>query len=248
MATEVRFFGGLSLYALIVGAGYWFSSDEAAGTVLLLGFGLTTGVAFVFLRRGQPRPLGAPETADVPYPGRPDGPFGDESAPLPTRSAAPLVVGFGVAVMALAGAFGPWFLVTGAIPFLIGAVDWLRSVGLELHQRDRADVRSAAELPDKPDTSERSVAGPKILAARTRLAPAVADTPSSSPMPAHSRSATLSGLLVAGLIILIVVAVTVAVLAVAGVTPQRAWDTFLPVHNIDPLPAHGVAAKPDAGL
>jgi uncharacterized membrane protein len=77
------------------------------------------------------------------YPGRPDGPFGDESAPVPTRSAAPLVVGFGIAVMALAGAFGPWFLLTGAIPFLIGAVDWLRAAGRELRQRDRADARAA---------------------------------------------------------------------------------------------------------
>lgn len=143
MAEEVRFFGRLSLYALIVGAIYWFVSYETAGTVLLLGFGLATGTAFLVLRRGEPRPGGAPDADDVPYPGRPDGPFGDESAPVPTRSAAPLVVGFGVAVMALAGAFGPWFLVTGAIPFLIGAVDWLRSAGRELRQRDRADARAA---------------------------------------------------------------------------------------------------------
>jgi hypothetical protein len=159
MAEEVRFFGRLSLYALIVGAIYWFISYEAAGTVLLLGFGLATGTAFVVLRRGEPRSGGASESNadDAGYPGRPDGPFGDESAPVPTRSAAPLVVGFGAAVMALAGAFGPWFLVTGAIPFLIGAVDWLRSAGRELHQRDRADARaaqtagSAATASDSPE-------------------------------------------------------------------------------------------------
>ena len=46
----------------------------------------------------------------------PDGPFGDESGPVPTRSAAPLVVGFGVAVIALGGAFGPWFVITGWCP------------------------------------------------------------------------------------------------------------------------------------
>ena len=143
MAEEIRFFGRLSAYALAVGAGYWFISYEIAGTVLLLGFGIATGVAFIVLRQGRP-PSGDPGADEVAsYPGRPDGPFGDESAPVPTRSAAPLMVGFGIAVMALAGAFGPWFLLTGAIPFLIGAVDWLRAAGRELHQRDRADARTA---------------------------------------------------------------------------------------------------------
>ena len=141
MAEEIRFFGRLSAYALAVGAGYWFISYEIAGTVLLLGFGIATGVAFIVLRQGRPASGDPGEDEVASYPGRPDGPFGDESAPVPTRSAAPLMVGFGIAVMALAGAFGPWFLLTGAIPFLIGAVDWLRAAGRELRQRDRADAR-----------------------------------------------------------------------------------------------------------
>ncbi len=143
MAEEIRFFGRLSLYALVVGTGYWFISYETAGTVLLLGFGIATGVAFIVLRRGRPASGDTRADEVESYPGRPDGPFGDESAPVPTRSAAPLVVGFGIAVMALAGAFGPWFLLTGAIPFLIGSVDWLRAAGRELRQRDRADARAA---------------------------------------------------------------------------------------------------------
>jgi len=147
MAEEVRFFGRLSLYALVVGTIYWFISYEAAGTVLLLGFGIATGAGFVVLRRGEPRPA-VDQDLGPDDPTRPDGPFGDESAPVPTRSAAPLVVGFGVAVMALAGAFGPWFLLTGAIPFLIGAVDWLRSAGRELRQRDRADALAARPIAD----------------------------------------------------------------------------------------------------
>ena len=108
----------MSAYALFIGTVYWFVSYELAGTVLLIGFGLATGLAFVILFRRDrkvraariPRDGSSVEGAG----GMPDGPFGDESAPVPTRSAAPLVVGFGVAVIALAGAFGPWFLVTGA--------------------------------------------------------------------------------------------------------------------------------------
>lgn len=142
MAEEVRFFGRLSLYALAVGAVYWFLSYEAAGTVMLVGFGVATGVAFVVLRRGSPAAQdGAREDDEGPAdPARPDGPFGDESAPIPTRSSAPLVVGFGIAVISLSGAFGPWFLLAGAVPLLVGATDWLRSAGRELNQRERSEA------------------------------------------------------------------------------------------------------------
>lgn len=146
MAEEVRFFGRLSLYALVVGAGYWFISYEAAGTALLLGFGLATGAAFVVLRRDQPAANGDGSPDPVRYPGRPDGPFGDESGPVPTRSAAPLAVGFGIAVIALGGAFGPWFILAGVVPLLIGAADWLRAANRELDQRARADARAAATV------------------------------------------------------------------------------------------------------
>lgn len=140
MPEEIKFFGRLSLFALIAGTIYWFLSYDAAGTVLLLGFGFATGAAFLVLwRSGR---TDDPAAAD--HPTRPDGPFGDESAPVPTRSAAPLALGFGVAVMALAGAFGPWFLIAGAVPFLLGATDWLRSANRELSQAAAADTRTDA--------------------------------------------------------------------------------------------------------
>ena len=46
-------------------------------------------------------------------------------------------------------------------------------------------------------------------------------------MPPRSR--TGSGLLVAGLITVLIVAAAVIALAAAGITPQRAWDSFFPV-------------------
>lgn len=137
MAEEVRFFGRLSVFALAVGIIYWFISYENAGTVLLIGFGVATGVAFLVLSRSGRR--GDSTAAMGTGSAGPDGPFGDESAPVPTRSAAPLAVGFGLAVIGLAGAFGPWFLLAGMVPLLIGAVDWLRSANSELDQRARAD-------------------------------------------------------------------------------------------------------------
>jgi hypothetical protein len=130
MPQEVLFFGRISVYAIVTGTIYWFVSYEAAGTVLLLGFGVATGLGFAALRNGARSVAGRP--AD---PRQPDGPFGDESAPVPTRSAAPLAIGFGLAVVVLAGAFGPWFLIAGAVPLLMGSVDWLRAANRELELR-----------------------------------------------------------------------------------------------------------------
>jgi hypothetical protein len=145
MADEVKLFGRLSLYALVVGTIYWFVSYEFVGTVMLLGFGLATGLAFIILFR-RDRKVRAARAADGSATDdqagrgrRPDGPFGDESGPVPTRSAAPLIVGFGIAVIALGGAFGPWFAITGLVPVLIGAADWLRAANRELEQRSEAD-------------------------------------------------------------------------------------------------------------
>jgi hypothetical protein len=56
MPEEVKFFGRIGAYGLFIAAVYWFVSYEPAGTVLLGGFGLATGAAFVLLRRGARRP------------------------------------------------------------------------------------------------------------------------------------------------------------------------------------------------
>jgi len=137
LPDEVRLFARLAPYALIVGTIYWFVSYELAGTVLLIGFGLATGLAFLVMWRTSRR---LPEVPLAEAPSRPDGPFGDERGPVPTRSAAPLVVGFGLAVMALGGAFGPWFALVGIVPVILGGVDWLRAARRELDLRASADA------------------------------------------------------------------------------------------------------------
>ena len=63
MADEVKLFGRLSLYALVVGTIYWFVSYEFVGTVMLLGFGLATGLAFIILFR-RDRKVRAARAAD----------------------------------------------------------------------------------------------------------------------------------------------------------------------------------------
>jgi cytochrome c oxidase subunit II len=62
-------------------------------------------------------------------------------------------------------------------------------------------------------------------------------------MSMPNRSRTGSGALVAGLLIVAVVAVTVGVLAAFGITPQRAWDSFFPLGNGTPVTDRAHATK-----
>ena len=137
MPEEVKFFGRIAPYAFFIAAVYWFVSYEAAGTVLLGGFGLATGAAFVLLRRGA-KGRGRRSTESVAAGATPDGPFGDESGPVPLRSLAPLELGFGLAVMSLSVAFGIWFAIAGLLPLAIGAADWLGSANREFDLIDSA--------------------------------------------------------------------------------------------------------------
>jgi prepilin signal peptidase PulO-like enzyme (type II secretory pathway) len=148
MAEEVWFFGRNALFALVVSGIYWVASYEVVGTVLLFGFGVANAVAFSLLRRGerQGRAARAGQAGgSTTEPGQgPDGPFGDETGPVPTRSAAPLMVGLGIGVAALGAAFGPWLVLAGLLPLLVGATDWLGAANHELDQRVRADAAKAA--------------------------------------------------------------------------------------------------------
>jgi cytochrome c oxidase subunit 2 len=56
-----------------------------------------------------------------------------------------------------------------------------------------------------------------------------------NPMSMPSRPRTGSGALVAGLIIVVVTVATIGVLLAAGITPQRAWDSFFPVGGAAPV-------------
>ena len=60
-------------------------------------------------------------------------------------------------------------------------------------------------------------------------------------MPPRSRAG--SGPLVAGLIILVVVVVVIGVLAAAGITPERVWDSWFPVGGQTPVTDRAVATR-----
>ena len=121
MPEEAVFFGRSGIFGLVLAVAYWFVSYEVAGTVLLAGFGLATGAAFLVLGR-------AARGRDV---GEAAAPFEDEGGRVPLRSFAPLWVGVGLAVMSLAMAFGVWVVLAGVVPLALGAGAWLAEVGRE---------------------------------------------------------------------------------------------------------------------
>jgi hypothetical protein len=123
---ETRFFLFLSAFALVIGAIYWFVSYEPAGSVLLLAFGAATGVMGLVLHRTGRRGV--------------DRPFLDETGRLPSETPAPLAVGAGLSLMALAFIFGPAPLVVGLLPFAWGAWTWLSRARAELDAETREDT------------------------------------------------------------------------------------------------------------
>jgi len=121
--AEVRLFLLLSAFGIGIGIVYWFVAYETAGTTLLVGFGLATGlIGLRLLLVGAPR-LRA---------GDPDRPFLDETGRLPDETLAPFAVGLGVAVAATGLIFGVAPVVLGLLPLAWGASRWLRAARAEL--------------------------------------------------------------------------------------------------------------------
>ncbi len=151
---EVRFFGRIALYALVVGVVYWFLTYETAGTVLLVGFGLCALFASLVLGHGAREVPPSGRTPAV-APGAPDPerPFGDETGRLPAPGLAPLGMGFGLAMAALGIAFGPWLIVAGLVLVVWAGLGWLRSAMAEheatLGGRDHGRL-TPGQVPDAP--------------------------------------------------------------------------------------------------
>jgi hypothetical protein len=123
--AETQFFLFLAAFALVIGAIYWFVSYEPAGSVLLIAFGLATGVmGIVLLRTGRPGV---------------DRPFLDEAGRFPSETPAPLAVGAGIALISLATIFGPAPLLVGLLPFAWGAWAWLSGARAELARSAEED-------------------------------------------------------------------------------------------------------------
>ena len=154
---ETRFFLFLGGFGIVLAAIYWFLTYEVAGTVLLAGFGLGTGLVGIGLLRSRPRRVALAaavvdggstadratsatsqatrgEAADLPGGGAAgvDTPFETPLGRLPGETLAPLALGLGIALAITAVVFGPWLLVAGLLPMAWGAWTWLAAARDEL--------------------------------------------------------------------------------------------------------------------
>ena len=142
---ETRFFLLIAGWAGALGIIYWFVSYEVAGTALLAGLALASGLISVWLiralRAATRRGLAAAGTPDLTAerkdaPGRGTGgvdrPFLDESGRLPDPTLAPFAVGLGVALIVLGPVFGVAPVAVGAVSLVWGAWTWLRAARDEL--------------------------------------------------------------------------------------------------------------------
>ena len=174
---ETRVFLFVAGFGVVIGVIYWFVSYEVAGTVLLLAFGVANGALALALvrapgagrvRRRAARREGAPAvdpdrrdigggagTGDV------DRPFLDEAGRLPGESFAPFAVGLGAATAVTGVIFGPAPVIVGLLPFLWGAISWLRGAGEELEatEADDADLAVVPVRRNEPASRARRVPG-----------------------------------------------------------------------------------------
>lgn len=149
-AQETKVFLFMAAFGLVVAAIYWFVSYELAGTVLLAGFGLATGVIGARLvadpasahvrRRSRAIRPSAPEnlgelgdTTDAPAESGKeiDRPFVDETGRIPDATLAPFAVGLGLALAATGLVFGLAPVIVGVLPLAWGAWRWLTAAGDE---------------------------------------------------------------------------------------------------------------------
>lgn len=115
LPEEVLFFVRIAAFGLIIGVVYWFVAYEAAGTVMLLGFGAASAVASAVLWF---RSREAERTAD-------GWPIGRDPGRIPAPAFAPLFVGVGAGTVALGLALGPLLVVIGLAVAVTGARSWL---------------------------------------------------------------------------------------------------------------------------
>jgi len=126
LSEEARVFGRMSIFGIVVGGVYWFLTYEVAGTALLLGFGLATGLATVAIWVRTRRRLGDAAAAG-----------GAESAEaLPGPGWAPLIIGLGLGGLALGAAFGPWLTIAGLLIAIAGGAIWLSAAVREAASAD----------------------------------------------------------------------------------------------------------------
>jgi cytochrome c oxidase subunit IV len=136
MRTEARIFFGVTAFFVVIGAIYWFTSYEDAGSVMLVacaGLGILTGVYLAW----QGRRVGLrPEDREDASVRDGAGPVGE----FATASIWPVAVAGGATVMALGLVLGEAVFLLGGALFLVAVAGMIRET--RARRRDVSRGRS----------------------------------------------------------------------------------------------------------
>ncbi|HEY7131968.1 MAG TPA: cytochrome c oxidase subunit 4 [Candidatus Limnocylindrales bacterium] len=161
MTAEVRLFARMAVFGVLVGIVYWFLTYEVVGTVLLILFGVSAGIAAIatyLLQRAGKHPLGRP---DRPEPAAElDGPEPAaelDGEPVPAPGWAPLGIAIGLGGVAIGAAFGPWALLAGLLLAIWSGKAWLNAAMRETSEA--RGIRRAAEHDGGPRGLRRASPG-----------------------------------------------------------------------------------------
>lgn len=143
MKVESLYWLGITAFFIVIGAVYWFTSYEDAGTTMLVATSLlgllAGGYLFIQSRKYPPRPED-----------RPDASLEEGAGPVdefPAPSIWPFVFGLGATVFATGFIFGIWVIVPGA------AILGLGLVGMIIQSRGRGPAVQGEEGPTGSSTS-----------------------------------------------------------------------------------------------
>ena len=146
MKTEARVFLGVTVFFVVIGLVYWFTSYEDAGSIMLAacaGMGVVAGGAILLLSRGAaPRPEDDPDATPESGAGVVDV--------FPTYSIWPFAVGLSAALLASGFAFGAWLVIIGGGAFAVSVICWILDVRRE---RVPGDVDSRGQEADSSSSS-----------------------------------------------------------------------------------------------
>jgi hypothetical protein len=128
MKAESFYWLGVTAFFVVIGALYWFTSYEDAGTTMLVATSLlgllAGGYLFIQSRKYPPRPEDRPDATLEEGAGTVDE--------FPAPSIWPFVFGLGATVFATGFIFGVWVILPGA------AILGLGVVGMIVQSRRRA--------------------------------------------------------------------------------------------------------------
>jgi hypothetical protein len=121
LSEEALLFSRLAIFGIVIGVAYWFISYEVAGTVMLIGFGVASGVIAVAIWASPTRGAVAARreaAGDV---------VTEPIERIPAPAFAPVLVAAGIAIALLGLTLGLLIVPLGVVVAVIGGRYWLQA-------------------------------------------------------------------------------------------------------------------------